>query len=61
MKRLPGRTRDADDHKARNMFSITVTDAQAELLDDEVIRTGLKTKTALIRSILDLYFDLEVD
>jgi hypothetical protein len=58
--RLPAR-----DKKTFNnypvLFSISVSEEQAEELAEEMKRVGIKSRSELIRLILDDYFKQEID
>ena len=59
MARLPARNLDTD--KYTSLFSISVTEEQANKLAEEMKRVGIKSRSELIRLILEDYFSQEVD
>ncbi len=60
MARLPYREKKSI-QKYTHLFSIAVTEEQMEELADEMKRTGIKSRSELIRQILEDYFAQEIE
>jgi metal-responsive CopG/Arc/MetJ family transcriptional regulator len=60
MARLPYREKKSE-QKYTVLFSIAVTEEQVEELAAEMVRTGIKSRSELIRRILEDYFAQEID